>query len=259
MSNDNPSGEFKIDRESAVPYYHQLKLFLLGEIRSGRLKQGQKLPSEAEFCDTYNISRTVVRQTIKELQNEGYLTTEKGKGTFISQPRIIEGFVQSLSGFYEDMVKRGYRVSTHILKQELIPASHSVSHKLRVEEGTPVVTISRIRRLDDEPSVYVTTYVPQEICPKLLNADLENRSLYSFLEKNCGVEIFRGHRYIGVELANEYEASLLNIDVGSPLIELESVSYLRDERPLEYFHALHRGDRTKFEVELVRFKSIGRE
>ncbi len=259
MKDNYPNEEFQIDRESPVPYYHQLKLFLLGEIRSGRLKQGQKLPSEAELCNTYTISRTVVRQTIKELQNEGYLTTEKGKGTFISRPRIVEGFVQSLSGFYEDMMKRGYRVSTHILKQELIPSSHHISQQLRIEERTPVVAISRIRKLDDEPSVYVTTYVPQEICPKLLNADLENKSLYSFLEQNCGLEIFRGHRYIGVALANEYEASLLNIDVGSPLIELESVSYLRDGRPLEYFHALHRGDRTKFEVELVRFKARGRE
>jgi len=259
MKDDFPSREFQIDRESPVPYYHQLKLFLLGEIRSGRLKQEQKLPSEAEFCELYSVSRTVVRQTIKELQNEGYLTTEKGKGTFISRPRIIEGFVQSLSGFYEDMVKRGYRVTTHILKQELIPASHHVSQQLRIEEGTPVVVISRIRKLDDEPSVYVTTYMPQEICPKLVDTDLENRSLYSFLEEECGLEIFRGHRYIGVALANEYEASLLNINVGSPLIELESVSYLRDGRPLEYFHALHRGDRTRFEVELVRFKSVDSE
>jgi GntR family transcriptional regulator len=44
------------------------------------------------------------------------------------------------------------------------------------------------------------------------------------------------------------------VEVGSPLIELDSVSYLKDGRPLEYFHALHRGDRTRFEVDLVRFE-----
>jgi len=65
-----------------------------------------------------------------------------------------------------------------------------------------------------------------------------------------------GHRYIGVSLANEYEAGLLGIEVGSPLIELDSVSYMEDGRPLEYFHALHRGDRTKFEVNLVRLTRV---
>ncbi len=87
--------------------------------------------------------------------------------------------------------------------------------------------------------------------------NFENKSLYAFLEKcRCGLGIFKGHRYIGVSLANEYEASLLEIEVGSPLIELDSVTYLKDGRTLEYFHALHRGDRTKFEVELLKFKSL---
>jgi GntR family transcriptional regulator len=116
-----------------------------------------------------------------------------------------------------------------------------------------VITLSRLRRLNGEPSVYVTTYVPYELCPQLLKMDMENRSLYSFLDSN-GLFIHTGHRYIGVSLANEYEASLLEIEAGSPLIELDSVSFLKDGRPIEYFHALHRGDRTIFEVDLIKFE-----
>jgi len=245
---------FFIDKESPVPYYHQLKMYIMGEIDSGNWLPQQKLPSEAEFCEYFDISRTVVRQAIKELQNQGYLTTEKGRGTFIAKPKIIEGFVQGLTGFHEDMEKRGFQVTTYILKQELAHASHRIAEELKVEVGTPVIVLSRLRKLNDEPSVYVTTYIPQEFCPALLEVELENSSLYDFLEK-CGLKIHTGHRYIGVSLANEYEASLLGIEAGSPVIELDSVSYLEDGRPLEYFHALHRGDRTKFEVNLVRFTS----
>ncbi len=249
--------DFFIDKESPVPYYHQLKIYLLGEIESGNWKPQQKLPSEAEVCERFGISRTVVRQAIKELQNQGHLTTEKGRGTFIARPKIITGFVQNLIGFYEDFTKRGFKVTTHIIKQELAPASHHVSEELRIQANTPVIILSRMRRLNDEPSVFVTTYIPEELCPELLHAHLENKSLYAFMEKcRCGLEIYKGHRYIGVTLANEYEASLLEIEVGSPLIELDSVTYLKDGRPLEYFHALHRGDRTKFEVELLKFKSL---
>lgn len=245
-----------IDKKSPVPYYHQLKIYLKSEIESGNWAPEQKLPSEAEFCDRFDISRTVVRQAIKELQNEGYLETEKGKGTFIGRPKIIEGFIQSLTGFYEEMAKRGYRVTTHVLKQELSPASRTVAEALEVESGTPVVTISRLRKLNDEPSVYVTTYIPQGLCPELLESDLENKSLYDFLEHSgYGLKIHRGKRYISVSLANEYEASLLHMEVGAPLIELDSVTYLEDGRPLEYFHALHRGDRTRFEVNLIKLKA----
>lgn len=252
--------DFFIDKESVIPYYHQLKLYLRGEIESGNWLAQQKLPSEAEICERFDISRTVVRQAIKELQNEGYLSTEKGRGTFVAKPKIIEGFVQSLSGFYEDMVRRGFKVTTHIVKQELIPAPRRVAEALKIEVNAPVVMISRIRKLNDEPSVFVTTYISHELCPDLLKADLENKSLYAFLEEcGCGLGIHKGHRFIGVSLANEYEASLLDIEVGSPLIELDSVTYLKDGRPLEYFHALHRGDRTRFEVNLVKFTSIDQE
>lgn len=247
--------DFFIDKDSAVPYYHQLKMYLLREIDSGNWSPELKLPSEAEFCEHFDISRTVVRQAIKELQNAGYLSTEKGKGTFIARPKITEGFVQSLTGFYEEMVKRGYSVTTHILKQELAPASRNVAEALEVDINTPVITLSRLRKLNEEPSVYVTTYIPERLCSELLTADLENKSLYAFLEKcGCGLTIHKGRRYISVSLANEYEASLLHIEVGSPLIGLDSVTYLKDGRPLEYFHALHRGDRTRFEVELIKFQ-----
>jgi len=250
------ANSFQIDKESPLPYYHQLKMYILSEIETGDWLPLQKLPSEAEFCERLNISRTVVRQAIKELENQGYLSTEKGRGTFISRPKIIEGFVQRFSGFFDDMVKRGFRVTTHIIQQELTPASRTIAEALKVEVNAPVITISRIRKLNDEPSVYVTTYILQELCPKLLDADLENKSLYEFLEMECGLEIHKGHRYIGVSSANEYEASLLGIEMGAPLIELDSVSYLRDGRPLEYFHALHRGDRTRFEVDLVKIQDL---
>ena len=249
---------FIIDKESPIPYYHQLKIYILGEIDAGKWVAQQKLPSEAELCELLHISRTVVRQAIKELQNEGYLATEKGKGTFVARPKIIEGFVQILMGFQEDMESRGFKVTTHILKKELTPAPRRVAEELKVEVDSPVILLSRLRKLNGEPSVYVTTYIPQALCPELLGVDLEDRSLYEYLEKWCGLKIHTGHRYIGVSLANEYEAGLLGIEVGSPLIELDSVSYMEDGRPLEYFHALHRGDRTKFEVDLVKFENVYR-
>jgi len=243
-----------IDKASPVPYYYQLKVYLLSKIEAGKLVPQQKIPSETELCERFGISRTVVRQAIKELQNEGYHTTEKGKGTFVARPKIVGGLVQSLTGFYEDMAERGYKVTTDIKQQEVQDASQKVAEALQIGAGVPVIVISRLRHLNGEPSVFVTTYIPENLCPDLVGEDLATQSLYTLLEEKYALQIHRGRRYIGVSLANEYEAGLLNIEVGSPLIELDSTSYLKDGRPLEYFHALHRGDRTRFEVELLRIK-----
>jgi len=81
---------------------------------------------------------------------------------------------------------------------------------------------------------------------------LSNISLYEYLETEYNIKIYRGIRYIEAVLANEEEAKLLNIEECDPLIMLDSVSFTETGLAIEYYHALHRGDRSRFEVELVR-------
>ena len=245
-----------IEKESLVPYYHQLKLYILNQIESEMWSPNDKIPSEAELCGHFKVSRTVVRQALKELENEGYLTSRKGKGTFVSGPKIVEGLVQNLSGFTEDMTKRGYRVSNVILEQREVPAPKSVSKHLEIEADSAVIQITRIRNLNNEPVALSTTYVPKDLCPELAREDLTKQSLYDLFENRYGLKIFKGHRFIGVCLATDEVARLLKVDAGAPLIEHENVSYLENSRPLEYFHALHRGDVSKFEVTILRTRKI---
>ncbi len=247
-----------IHRDSPLPYYFQLKELVREEIESGKWQPDQQIPSEAELCDQFNLSRTVVRQALNELVNEGLLYRQKGKGTFVAKPKIDESLVQNLSGFYEDMVARGLTPVTQVLEQSLVPASKKVAAKLNLAPGVSVIKIERLRSVNDEPIVLVTTYLPYEICPALLEEDLTHQSLYAVLEEKYGLEIVRGHRTLEAVAANEYEAQLLNIEENVPLVLLHSVSYLQDGRPIEYFHAVHRGDRSRFEVELVRVRKYSK-
>ena len=85
-------------------------------------------------------------------------------------------------------------------------------------------------------------------------ADISDRSLYAFLEEECSIFIAYGRRFIEAVFASETEARLLEIDIGAPLILLNSVSYLEDGTPIDHCHALHQGDRSRFEVEIVRIR-----
>ncbi len=247
-----------IQKDSPLPLYFQLKELLRQEVESGRWQPGQQIPSEAELCEAFGISRTVVRQALRELEYQGLLYREQGKGTFVAQPKISESLMQDLSGFYEDMVAKGLTPVTKVLKQEIQPANEKIANYLQIESGDKVIVIERLRSVSSEPINLVTTYLPYDICPDLIDEDLSTQSLYALLEKKHGLELSHGRRTIEAVAANQYEAQLLGVEEGSPLVLLDSVSYLRDGHPIEYFHAVHRGDRSRFEVEVVRVRG-GRE
>lgn len=244
----------KINHDSPIPYYIQLREALEARIADGEWKPGDRLPSEQELCDFYDVSRTVVRQTLLEMENKGVIVKRKGKGSFVAKPKIHESLIHKLTGFYQDMVERGFTPVTQVLHHRVEPAKPKVAKHLDLEPGTPVFDIERLRFVNDEPIVLVRTYLPYALCPGLANSDLSNHSLYAVLEDEFGLILSHGRRTIEAVLANEREAQLLGIECGAPLIYLESVTYLQDGTPIEYYQALHRGDRSRFEVSLLRIR-----
>jgi len=246
-----------IDRQSFVPFYIQVIDSLIEYIENNHLPPGHQLPGEADLCQAFDVSRTVIRQALQELEYKGLIYKEKGRGTFVAKPKIHEGLFQELTGFYQDMVAKGHQPVSDVLKQEKVQATKKVAAFLDLDPDAPVIQIDRVRFINQEPIVFVTTYLPYDLCPDLLDVDLTNQSLYAYLERDYGLVIDSGKRFLEAVIANQREAQLLHVDVGAPLLLLNSVSYLSDGRPIEYFHAVHRGDRSRFETELVRVSHPG--
>jgi GntR family transcriptional regulator len=244
--------EKKIDFGGYIPYYIQLMELLKDQLENGSLEPGDRLPSEPALGDLYGVSRTVVRQALRELELAGLIVRRKGRGTFVAEPKIEESLIQKLTGFYQDMVERGRSPITQVLRQEVIPAASNEANFLDIQIGMLVYCIERLRFIDEEPIVLVTTYIPYDLVPELENYDLKDQSLYAILEKDFGMVLARGKRFMEAVPATEREAKLLQTEVSAPLFLLDSVTYLDDGRPIEYYHAVHRGDRSRFEVELIR-------
>lgn len=240
-----------IDFASPIPYYLQLIDVIRDRIQQRDWLPGTQIPGEQDLCTRYNISRTVVRQALRELELEGIIHRRKGKGTFVAKPKISEGLVQKLTGFYQDMLERGLKPVTQVLKQEVIPASEKVARLLELDPGSQVIHLQRLRFINDEPIQIVTSYLPYALCPLVATVDFTNMSLYVYLEHQYGFGLVHARRSIEAVAANETEARLLDIERGAPLLLLDSVSFTRDHQPIECFHALHRGDRSRFDVELV--------
>lgn len=241
-----------INFESHIPYYIQLMDILKEKTRQKTWLPGDQIPGEQDLCELYKISRSVVRQSLKELELEGVITRRKGKGTFIALPKINESLIAKLTGFYQGMVERGLKPVTKVLHQRTVPCTEEIAQYLNIAPGSQVIDIRRLRNINDQPIQLVISYIPFDLCPTLATLDLTNRSLYEFLEKECNVFIAKGKRYIEAVVANEEEAGLLDIEKGAPLLMLDSISFSENGQPVEYYHALHRGDRSRFEVELLR-------
>jgi len=240
-----------IDFDSNIPYYIQLIDVLKGKINNDEWGPGDQLPSEPDMCNIYSVSRTVVRQALRELELEGLIIRRKGKGTFVAEPKISESLAQKLTGFYQDMTERGYTPVTKVLRQEVAPASKKIAGLLEVMPGTKIIEMERLRYIEGEPILLVTTYIPYTLCPEVATTDFSHQSLYAFIKQRYGLEVDHGRRTLEAVAANEREAKLLDVELRTPLMLLDSVSYLEDGTPIEYYHAVHRGDRSRFEVELV--------
>jgi GntR family transcriptional regulator len=242
----------RIDRSSPMPYYHQLKQLIVADIVENGRQPGERLPGDHALCTTYDVSRTVVRQALSELEVEGVITRSKGRGTFVAPAQANEGLIASLTGLYEDVAARGLRLHSDVRKIGVVPADDSQAAALQIDVDDPVVHIERLRFVSGEPWVFAVTDVPRWAAPGLENEDLTARSLYRVLEDGYGVRLVRGKRIVEAAIAGPRMSKLLGVRRSDPLLVLRSVSVDAQARPVESFVAFHRGDRSRFEVDLDR-------
>ncbi|SJN39840.1 Transcriptional regulator, GntR family [Microbacterium esteraromaticum] len=238
-----------IDRRSAAPMYDQLRQLIIDSIEANGLKPGDALPGEHRLCEQYGISRTVVRQALAQLEHEGLVERVKGKGTFVARPRTAESLVHTLAGLYDEVERRGGHVRSDVLRHERIEADADVAAALEIEIGDPVIVLERLRHVDEEAWSLSTTWMPDAVGQYSLDVDLRDTSLYRLLAER-GIIATRGVRSAEATIATHEQAQLLGLSSGSALLRLRSVSRDETGRPIEFFLAYHRGDRSRFEFQL---------
>jgi len=245
----NPRG---VDNGRApVPKYFRVKEAVLARIVDGTWPPGAMLPTEPEFCDEFGVSRITVRKAIGDLVHEGKVETVQGKGTFVATPKLGQRFVQRAFGIYADMEQRGLRLTTEILRQEVVSAPSDVAERLGLRAGVPVHDIVRLRSVAGEKFLISTMYIPEDLCPGLIHEDLSTGSLYTLLRDRYGLKIGRGERSLEAVPAAQLEARLLDLALASPLLRLDSMAYLPDGRAFEYSRTLQRGDRARVDLEFL--------
>ena len=240
-----------LDRAEGRPLYYQLKQWISDQIAGGRFPPGSRLPDEQQLSTSLGISRGVVRQAMSELAFEGLVSKQQGRGTFVAEPKVEAGLMSQLPGLAADAAAHGQLVSSQVLGLDEVPAGDVVAQSLGIADGTPVVRLERLRSIGSEPLVLTVTYLPSSLAAGLLEVDLAGEvSLYEVLARDFDLPVVGARRRVEAAVAGAREARLLTVRRGAPLLVLRSVSHTTGHRALEYFAAMHRGDRCAFAASL---------
>lgn len=234
----------------AVPVYIQIAESLLERITTGELAPDERLPSERELSKTLNVSRMTLRAALRVLDNKGLLVRRPGDGTYIAQPKI-ERQAAKLVPFTKNMHRHGYQASARLVIFERRLAEVSVASKLKIPVSAPVYYFQRLRLINQEPVLLETCTMPIYCFSNLEAFDLEKRSIYEILETEYGIVPHHSQQNLEAVSATDYEAELLGIDPGAPLMLERRVAYNDEDSPFEYGRDLYRGDRFRFMTEIA--------
>ncbi|WP_432408100.1 GntR family transcriptional regulator [Wukongibacter sp. M2B1] len=239
-----------IRKGDRVPLYYQLMDVIIDEINSGKYKENDKLPSERELCEMYDISRATVRQTIQELEKDGYIYKQHGKGTFVSPERFKQDLLKFYS-FTEEMKKLGKVPSSKVIDFEIVEIDEKIAKEMELREGEMVYKFTRLRLADGRPIMLETSYIPYKRFKGITRDDLEQEAMYDIFTKRYNAVFSKAEESFQPVSTREDEAKLLENQPGSPSMMIERITY-EGERVIEYTIGIARGDRFKYRVILEK-------
>jgi GntR family transcriptional regulator len=237
---------FKVDPKSKLPLYDQIERNLRDLIINGHLKPGQTMPAEWDLVELYGVSRLTVRRALDELVRQNWLERKHGVGTFVRQPTKASLAASKLS-FTEQMNAIGMMPGSKHVSHRVVAATDKIARALRIEEGDPIVEITRIRLADNTPILLETACLSTTRFPTLADHDwTKNQSIYQILNDEYAVNITAMDHTIKPVLLTETEARYIKSKAGSPALLSETVAYTRDGTPVEYSWSFSNGDKSEF-------------
>jgi GntR family transcriptional regulator, N-acetylglucosamine utilization regulator len=249
-----------IDTEGGIALYRQIKQDLTRRIAQGELRPGEALPSEAELCERYGVSRPTLRQATQDLIREGLLVVRRGVGTFVAQPRVRQQ-LGSVLGFTDKMAAEGRHASTRVLERSIHSASEletAIGSELQLQPDATVLRVVRLRLADQIPVMVETTHISPDRFPGLQDLDLETVSLYQALRERYGVQIVQFRETLEPVLLSATEAKLLGTSGRSPSIQATITSFDEQGRAIEHTISRVRGDSSQYYIEVGDGKSARR-
>jgi GntR family transcriptional regulator len=239
-----------ISRRSALPLWHQLREILEERIRSGDWPPGAHLPAELELQQSYGLSRTTVRQALRELEIEGLVTRYRGRGTFVARPKLTHG-PEARTSLSRSLLEQGLQPSWQLLSHGLSEAPEDVALRLSLARGVRAYSVRRLRCANETPIGHHTAFVAPQFATRIQEAALTSGGSLDYLSNESVVHSAHAGRLIDAIPAGELDVLLLGCEPGAPLLRIRRLLVATDGTPIEDLTAVYRGDRFQYRLGTV--------
>jgi GntR family transcriptional regulator len=236
-----------LDKGGFIPLYFQIQQALMEKIHAGELSEGDSLASEEELARIYQVSRMTARQALHGLKTKGYAFSQKGRGTFVSRPKL-EKNIMHLRGFTEDMKHLGMVPSSKLLEQTVVQATADLAEKLKLEVDETVMRLRRLRLADGIPMALEVSHIPLRRFPGLEKTNFARQSLYFVLRESFGVRVAYADEVIEALPATREESELLTIPRRASILSITRIIITTEEIPIEAASSRYRGDRYRASI-----------
>ncbi|MBL8644503.1 MAG: GntR family transcriptional regulator [Rhodospirillaceae bacterium] len=245
-----------LDETIKSPRYHQLYSIIKGWILNGTYLPGAKIPPESELCDAFGVSRITSHQAINLLVQEGLLKRVQGKGTFVStdlkRPASIGDMDQMISKTIT--LAKNSKVQNVDIKK--IKPDAETCEDLQISADVDVFRITFVRIANKERLDYREAYIPTNLGLDFTKAEIKNHPMYTLFERK-GMPAATGHLLMGARSADPHLASLLSVQVGSPLLRNRLIVMNQSGVPIQRSITHFRADRFEQYVYLGQFGEKG--
>lgn len=229
-----------------VPAYIRIHDAIKKEIDEGVWEIGQRLPSERDLADDYEVSRMTLRQAITLLVEEGILERRVGSGTYVASHRVQEK-MRGTTSFTEIVRSQGKTPSSQLISYQRKPANDTEIQQLQLKASDYVVRMERVRYADNVPLVFEVASIPEKLIREFKREDITEHFFQTLTDN--GYEIGKSQQTIYAKNASERVANYLKVPKNHAVLALTQVSYFTDGRPFEYVHSQYVGDRFEFYLE----------
>ena len=232
------------------PLYQQIKALITQSLQSGEWKPGELIPSEVELAGRFKVSQGTVRKAIDELAAENLVMRRQGKGTFVSTHHEARAHFRFLRLVPDEGVP--HYPESKFIEVKRVRAPADVARLMDLKSGDAVIFIKRVQYFDGIPTIVEELWLPGLIFKGLTAERLVEYKgpMYGLFETEFGTRMIRASEQIRAVCADAGAAQLLNIELGTPLLSSERVSFTYGDKPVELRRGLYLTSRHHYQNEL---------
>lgn len=227
---------------AAEPRYATIKNYVLEGVATGRLRPGDRVPSEHEFVDMFDVSRMTVNRALRELKTEGVLIGVAGVGSFIAEPKP-QGQLIKVRNIAEEIRSRGHEYSAKVIQNVREKATRATAPHLGVASGTPLFHSIIVHQEAGVPIQLEDRLVLASAAPDYGSVDFSTTTPNEYLTRAAPLE--RVVHKVQAVMPDARARELLAMNDGGPCLLVVRQTWSQS-RIVSYARLLHPGSRFEF-------------